>query len=435
MSLMNNSKYYLSYLHNDLINNNYNYKDIYNVVKKNINNDKLDEYIIDNIKKLRNYNNNIEKNYIIEELKNKNKYEYYPWVQYNIDNKKNISFNDFLYEYHTNLDFQDDINEKYNDKYNKIINKYDIDKKLIILLKMFNEFYFISLDIKLYSLNNIDRLLYIKTDIFTLKLYYENNIYNDKIKDIYNKINIIIKLMKNIKKNNRYLNIFIILSPIKKNIYDNNKILSPYNVNSGLSSINKDILCIWRYEDLFKVLIHELIHYYDLDIKKDNKIDNILNISLGNNNYPIYINEAITELLAIFYHSIFITYYIDYSNLLKSFKTLLLYEIMFSWLQLYKISKHYNISSFNNFFNNNLFNQTSNVFSYYIIKCFYTIDIINNIYAINYNCSINKCNHIIKLTKNIDNNPDNFIQLYNNFINSNIQFNDNNIKLILFDIL
>ena len=48
-----------------------------------------------------------------------------------------------------------------------------------------------------------------------------------------------------------------------------NKILSAVNVNSGYTSFYNDLreIVIYRKEEWFKVLIHELMHYYDYDIK------------------------------------------------------------------------------------------------------------------------------------------------------------------------
>jgi len=447
MDLTYNTKYYLSLIHNNLIKSNKSYNLIYHIIKKHINyksnkiikykykqEKDLDKLIIDYINIIKQLYNQIDNQYNISILdNNKQYYDYYPWKQYIIDFNKKISFEDFLYKYHTNLDFQGIIDDKYKKSHKQIIKQYNIDDQLKQLLLLINEYYFISLDIKLYCQNNINRVLSIKTDIFNLKIYYEFQLYTEDIIKIYNNINVIIKWISNLTKSNkRYLNIYIILSPIKKYINHNDKILSPYNVNSGVSSTKDDILCVWRYEDIYKVLIHELIHYYDLDIKYDKRLNEILNVKLGQNNYPVLINESITELLALFYHTIFITYHINYYNLLSSFKKLLLYEIMFSWLQLYKISKHYNITSFNDYYKSNQFNQTSNVFSYYILKCFYTFNIFDNITNLILTCSVDQCNYIIQYTNIINNS--NFVKYYNDLINSNIDINDQNIKLILYDL-
>ena len=44
------------------------------------------------------------------------------------------------------------------------------------------------------------------------------------------------------------------------------KILGPEEVNSGYCILSNDpYICIFRYEEMYKVLIHELIHIYRID--------------------------------------------------------------------------------------------------------------------------------------------------------------------------
>jgi hypothetical protein len=180
------------------------------------------------------------------------------------------------------------------------------------------------------------------------------------------------------------------------------------NVNSG-SSISGHELMVWRREELNKVLIHELIHYLDIDIKHEEDLDEIIKYNIGKIHYPVLINETITEMHAQFLHTIFITSKLsnDYFN---NFKIIYQYEQIFSWYQFSKIMNFYNIHSFSkqNIINN--FNQSSNVFSYYILKCIFSFEFCNIIFPLSYintllnntnKCSVNKCSAIVRYIKNI----------------------------------
>jgi hypothetical protein len=67
-------------------------------------------------------------------------------------------------------------------------------------------------------------------------------------------------------------------------------------------------MMIWRKEEFFKVLIHELIHYYDIDLKY-HKLEFENKFKLGNNNYDIIINEGIVETYTCILNTLFNIYY------------------------------------------------------------------------------------------------------------------------------
>jgi hypothetical protein len=111
----------------------------------------------------------------------------------------------------------------------------------------------------------IKKFIKIKTSI----CYNNNNIYiyNDtyeerKINKIINKIKIIINYLNNFIEI-KGMKLYIILSDIKKNLINKKYLLDGDNVNSGLCS--NSYIFIWREEELFKVLIHEMIHFFKLD--------------------------------------------------------------------------------------------------------------------------------------------------------------------------
>lgn len=78
---------------------------------------------------------------------------------------------------------------------------------------------------------------------------------------------------------------------IKKLIESNRTSLSPNEINSGLNYGNK--IVIYRRQEAAKVLIHELIHAYGIDVGV--KINKSFNIE---SSVPIRFTETYTELLA-----------------------------------------------------------------------------------------------------------------------------------------
>jgi hypothetical protein len=91
-------------------------------------------------------------------------------------------------------------------------------------------------------------------------------------------INFLIYFYNKLKPLNRELRIIIIDYKGKKELGDK---FTPFNINSGVSikyNDTKGDVIIYRREELFKVLAHELIHFFDLDLKQnDSKIETKLN--------------------------------------------------------------------------------------------------------------------------------------------------------------
>lgn len=150
----------------------------------------------------------------------------------------------------------------------------------------------------------------------------------------------------------------------QKKFLNSSEFICSDSVNSGLS-IKDEVIMIWRKEEFYKVLIHELIHYFGLDfyifddiyIDLEKHFKQTLNI-LGVDR----INESYTELTALMIHSII------YSILFKqSFNDIFNYEIMFSKFQVAKIIDKMDCKDFSDILNKNIKQMTS-VCSYYIVK-------------------------------------------------------------------
>lgn len=181
------------------------------------------------------------------------------------------------------------------------------------------------------------------------------------------------------------LELTIIMSSQKK-MNSDDKLLSTDSINSGSTYPGKTIL-VWRSEELYKVLIHELIHFHGLDFgmnhplysKLEEKMENIIK-------YDGYdaINETYTECLAILINSIFYGYYnhnktgdtggTDNTNDLISES--LRYEKIFNMWQVAKICRLYGGHDIRDLLENKIeIVQTTSVRSYYVYKMFVLYDL------------------------------------------------------------
>jgi hypothetical protein len=369
----------LKYISDDILNNTNPIKYlIKNFIKYwNINEQKINQLFYILINKL-SVNEVVVKN-PSKEIRWKPIKHQYPFIYNEYINKSNniITYEEFKESYHKREIMIDNFNFKqYFDKY--IYNN----------THEYNEIYkpyynleigqFSSLDIKLYVENNINSL-----DIYNwnfLDLYFfSSNIDNSTKKHIIQLIYQISKWLYDINPLYK-ITLYYFDTPLEKKISDSVdiKYLSSNNVNSGVSSSNKFIM-IWRREEISKVLIHELIHYLEIDMKYNDKLDLIIKHKLGTLDYhPVIVNECLTEILAQFFHSIYMSYSISNhqitKDIFKIFKTIYQYELIFSWYQFAQIMNYYMIDKYTIQHLMTKFHQSSNVYSYYILKCILTID-------------------------------------------------------------
>ena len=82
----------------------------------------------------------------------------------------------------------------------------------------------------------------------------------------------------------------------QKTIKNINKVLSSYEINSGLRFSSDNTILVYRKEEAAKVIIHELIHAFELDTNVNVQFQN-KNLII-NSNVPIRFTETYTELLA-----------------------------------------------------------------------------------------------------------------------------------------
>jgi hypothetical protein len=281
----------------------------------------------------------------------------------------------------------DKIKEKYNDiEYLKkniedlidcseFYNIKDINKQKI--LKYIYNNRFIPLNIIKWIEENENFLYNIQWDNINITI-----LNNEPIPDILIKHIIIITKWLFAIKNNDFVNIYIYLSDEKKEInfdcFNKTCNLNKNHINSG-SSWSLNWIQIYRKEEILKVLIHELIHYLEIDVKDYSHIidSKCLHIKMHNNSDKILVNEAFTECLAIYLHTLYLALTISNNSNLdykKIFNNLLLTEEKYTIYQINKIFKNYKIENINVFKENNDFIQHTNVISYFIIKYLFLVN-------------------------------------------------------------
>jgi hypothetical protein len=181
------------------------------------------------------------------------------------------------------------------------------------------------------------------------------------------------------------IRITLFLSPFKKIIHKDSTILGINEINSGVTTIythsNIRTICIFRREEVLKVLCHELIHLYELD-SKHSELKSLVKMFNVPKNHKLNPNEAYTEFLAVCYNNrISLIENNMYNNSL--YETMMNEEIIFSIGQVAKILNHYGYNNINDILVRNsklpIFNEHTSVFSYFIIKLFILYDYKTNI--------------------------------------------------------
>jgi hypothetical protein len=167
-------------------------------------------------------------------------------------------------------------------------------------------------------------------------------------------------------------------TPFKKQLKKG--ILGPDEVNSGLRYYDNqwNTILLWRKEELYKVLLHEVIHAvkYDTFLYEDLTCENHLK-SIFNINTNFACNEIITEGLANILNSIIntIDQNLTYNNFIKLYNN----ELKLGILQCAKLLHHNGFKSITQLYRKSYdtfeFKQNTNIASYYIFK----IAILHNI--------------------------------------------------------
>ena len=188
----------------------------------------------------------------------------------------------------------------------------------------------------------------------------QNN-YNEYILKILN----VIYFLSNYTSKNKSITINLCLTNNKKII--NNYIQEPENINSGLC-MNNEIL-IFRKEEWFKVLIHELIHCFKLDFSfmNTNNFEKKIKKEFNLKNVDLNLFECYTEFWA---NIINICFYVlrNYKmNLISKINDFIKLETLYSILIMNNILIKQDML-YSDFFIKNDYRENTNVFCYYILK-------------------------------------------------------------------
>ena len=172
---------------------------------------------------------------------------------------------------------------------------------------------------------------------------------------------------------NRQSDVKIILAPFKtqKQLPDMKHIpLSAINVNSGFC--NGSYVMIYRSEEMFKVLLHELCHLYNIDFRDeshDHAFEKKFNIKAsGVNGIRLFesYNEMITTVLyigcTVFHNNFKRSRIIDYPQFTRQYVDMLGNVTNYVINTTVRIMKHYNCKTFCGF------EEQSHIYSYYVCK-------------------------------------------------------------------
>jgi len=171
---------------------------------------------------------------------------------------------------------------------------------------------------------------------------------------------------------------FLLFTHFKKNLPEHNEPFTFKHVNSALttSCIPESSVYIFRYEEWFKVLIHESFHCFGLDFSHyDNseveaKIVKTFKV-VNNNGVRVY--EAYCEIWADVLNIVFVSFSNtkDKRCFMKVFENLLNKELSFTAFQCSKILNHIGIS-YDDLIDIKCktikYKETANIISYYFLK-------------------------------------------------------------------
>jgi hypothetical protein len=357
--------------------------------KKNLKN--IINYYIDNYKKIK-YNN----------------------IYYNII-KINTTTDDLPYTYKfykkiNNIPYKTFLNKDYDWTFSNILKSFNIKEFIEIdeeLVKVYNFMFssrYVGFDIRLYIQNKINNCYKYNFDHMDLYFFDNKDVNNDTIEFIYK----ITKWIYDINPRHK-IRLFIFNIPIKKDM--NTKILTYENSCTAYTSLKYKEIIIWRDEELYKLIIHELIHLLFLDIKFTWQNNNIYNLKYIPERLRtgISINESVTEFIAMFLYTI-----LSSITKNKKFKSLYYKQIKHSWRMTSKLLNLFKIKNFSKDLVK--FNQTNNIFAYVVLRTIYTINFTEIIFAFPYfrkytqldiiKCDTERCDKVIeyiyKVIKNLD---------------------------------
>ena len=232
--------------------------------------------------------------------------------------------------------------------------------------------------------NDINNVKNKKACVFSLDKVYDIAVFYDKDDkidyDVLVEMCYVVMLMRNISKSDMFMYMNAYMSNEKKYLHKTDKVITNVHINSG-STLVGSFVNIWRKESFIRTVIHELVHFYEVDGNSDNnsalrlvnkvytKAFNIKSSKIYNKNID---NEAYTEFLCLIIHSVYysVRYGGDYVKILSD-------EIKKSYEMCSKLFVFNNIDSLSKIRKMH-FKQETSAFAYFVEK---TI-MLSNVYEI-----------------------------------------------------
>ena len=224
-------------------------------------------------------------------------------------------------------------------------------------------------------------LFVIKNNNITFKIHLLNHKNQNFNYQIYQIINIISSLfyLNKLDLQNQTINIYLYLYDKPRTLY--NQDLNDKSINGltnsnrfictcGYTSSRENKIIITRINHFTGLLIHELLHLFNVD-EKDNDFDitndweRLFYNLISNKTKPGYFFEGINNFKACIINTMIKYYLFDKSiDILSLFKI----EYYYSYLLCCKIIKFFNCSSYQDMIKNNKFEQNGSLFEYTFIK-------------------------------------------------------------------
>jgi hypothetical protein len=303
---------------------------------------------------------------------------------------------------HVNLDAIHKIMDELDDAdiYEELKNVYTLIFKSTGIRKILHDSIynnkFISVDVQ-YDLESVDLeyVEYIINDRHKINVFVPNGKDHPDLKKVATTITMMENITKiyNDTKNIPSVNLTIIFSDQKKNVYHWTDVLCCDNINSGSTYPGISIIC-WRREEFQKVLIHELVHYYNFDFfSTDNyyhQLNNMIQIPkiIGSDMLNECYTESCTIMILIIFRFLMMNNQIsgqnkenilnkydyednqnNYNEFNNYFNKYLKIEISFSMFQLGKIISIFGGDSFQDLVTGKIIiKQNTSFRSYFLIK-------------------------------------------------------------------
>jgi hypothetical protein len=395
---------------NNFLENTFNYLDNFNIKYYPNMEIKLIEHKLENkiniLDELINYLESLQipnKTKILRKLKSINDEITYEDKKFIITYIENNSYIENFLEY---------IKSKYNinPELEMLYGKYSSVLHLIIISKTIKykyelSFKYISSTVELYN----DNKIFIYSSNKYTKLCNTKSVWIKQLIMRYCYFNYILESTKTPK----ILSLFLIDFP---KLLFNTGIIGPAEINTGVT--NGIYINITRKEEALKTLLHELIHFHEMDFRSIPKnLDTLLHKYFKNTtqegyNMKLNLFEAYTEFTAsilnicLFYdYNINKTKKKNYNLYIKNCFYRLIEQISYTYGKCYKLLKYFNCQiKENNYINKCKFNQKTNSVSYFLIKSYlyyYIIDFINciNISSMKFIESEKSFNKLLKIIK------------------------------------